>query len=223
MRLVLLGPPGAGKGTQSDVLKEKLGHGVLHHSVGDILRDAVKKNTPLGKQAEPFMSSGKLVPDNIILGVIRERFMEKNFQPCFLMDGFPRTIPQAEAFDSILKELRLPLTGVIVLDIPLSAIIERLVQRRSCPVCHRVYHLKYQKPKHDEMCDEGHGALIQRPDDSAEIIRQRFAVYEKETLPVIQYYQKKNLLIPVVATESIDNVSKDLLAKIDLFKKEHVL
>lgn len=219
MRLVLLGPPGAGKGTQAEILKQKLGKGALHLSVGDFLRQAVKKKTALGEKAEPYMSAGKLVPDDIILGVIKEALVEENFPHCFLMDGFPRTVVQAETFDKILKEIGRPLTAAIALDVPLAELVERLTKRRSCPVCQRIYHLQHQKPKHDALCDVDQTPLIRRDDDSKEIITKRFATYTKETVPALRYYEKKGILIQIGASAPIDEVSKDVEAKLNDLRK----
>ncbi len=195
MRLVLLGPPGAGKGTHAQVLSKELG--VAHVSTGDMLREALKKQTPLGVKAKAFMEKGALVPDEIVIALVKERLSNGDAKKGFILDGFPRTPEQATRLDENLEVLRMPLDLVLYFKTSLSVIIRRLSGRRVCSRCGKNYHIKNFKPKRDGICDACGAALVQRPDDREETIENRLKVYDKETSPLIDYYKRKNLLAEV--------------------------
>ncbi len=183
-RIVFLGPPGAGKGTQAQRIAQALGLRKL--STGDILRDAVRKGTPLGARVEGYMKRGVLVPDDVILEVMQEAMEEAGWR--FILDGFPRTVAQAEALDRMLQDRGYRLDAVVFLDVPDEEIVARLSGRRVCPRCGKVYHIVYDPPREDERCDRCGVALTQRPDDREEVIRKRLEVYREQTQPVLEYY-----------------------------------
>ncbi len=201
MNLVLLGPPGAGKGTQAKRLSEELGY--VHISTGDLLREAVRKGTPLGKKAKEYMERGELVPDDLIIALIEEVMPESGG---VIFDGFPRTIPQAEALDRMLEGRNRRVDLAILFDLPDVVIVERLSGRRSCPECGAVYHMKYNPPKRDEVCDRCGSKLIQREDDREDVVRERLRVYRTQTAPLIDYYREKGILITLDASGSIEDV-----------------
>ncbi len=195
INMIFLGPPGAGKGTQSEKITEK--YGIVQISTGDILRAAVKNGTELGKLAKKYMDEGKLVTDDIIIGIVKDRLQEEDCQNGFILDGFPRTIPQAEALDKMLKEdLKKEITHVISLEVPDKYIVERLTGRRSCPECGRAYHIKYNPPKVDGICECG-GKLIQRDDDKEETINKRLKVYHEQTAALKDYYKDTGYLYTI--------------------------
>jgi len=188
MRLILLGPPGAGKGTQAEVLIDKLG--VPQISTGDILRAAVKNGTPIGLKAKGYMDAGDLVPDDIIIGVIKERLTADDCQNGYIFDGIPRTIVQAEALDA----QNVIIETVLLIEVPDEVIVKRLGGRRTCPECGIIYHVVTKKPAKDGICDACGAALITRKDDEAETILNRLRTYHKETAPLIDYYKKQGKL-----------------------------
>ncbi|MCL2221890.1 MAG: adenylate kinase [Oscillospiraceae bacterium] len=188
MRLILLGPPGAGKGTQAEVLVEKLK--VPQISTGDILRAAVKNGTPVGLKAKAYMDAGDLVPDDVIIGVVKERLLEADCKNGYIFDGMPRTIAQAEALDAG----KVQIDTVLSIEVPDDTIIKRLGGRRSCPECGAIFHVVTKKPKKDGICDVCATALIIRKDDEAETIKNRLQTYHKETAPLIDYYKKQGKL-----------------------------
>ena len=204
MNIILLGTPGGGKGTQAKKIVEK--YGIPHIATGDILREAVAKGTELGKKAKEYMDRGELVPDEIVIGIVRERLKQPDCEKGFLLDGFPRTIKQAEALDEMLKELGKDIDAVIYIDVPEEEIVKRITYRRTCRNCGAVYHLIYAPPKEDNKCDKCGGELYQRDDDKEEVVRQRFKVYMENTAPLIEYYEKKGLLYRVDGTKSINEV-----------------
>ena len=201
---IFLGPPGAGKGTQAQRLVEE--KGFVQISTGDILREAVKKGTELGKKAKEYMEAGKLVPDEIIIGIIKEKLKELEGKD-IILDGFPRTIPQAEALDRMLLEVGRKLDGVILFDVPDEEVIKRLSGRRVDPKTGKVYHIIYNPPP------EGI-EVIQRDDDREEVIKKRLEVYHSQTAPLIEYYKKQNKLQLIDATRPPDEVYKELLSVI---------
>jgi len=209
INMVFLGPPGAGKGTQSEqIIKD---FGIVQVSTGDILRSAVKEGSELGKLAKEYMNEGKLVPDDIIIGIVKERLKEKDCQNGFILDGFPRTIPQAEALDKMLKDdLNISLTHVISLEVDDEKIIERLTGRRFCSQCGRVYHISFDPPEKEGICDECHTQLIQRDDDKEETIKKRLKVYHDQTEQLKDYYGKQNILTTVDGEKSPDDVYKNI-------------
>ena len=204
MRIILVGPPGAGKGTQAEKIVAK--YNVAHISTGDILRANVKAGTELGKKAKSFMDAGALVPDDVIVGMIRGRLAEDDCKNGFILDGFPRTVPQAEALDSLLAEMGIKLDGVILLDVDDDTVVERLCGRRMCKKCGRIFHVSFKPSSKGDLCDECGGELYQRDDDKEEVIRQRLAVYHSQTAPLVDYYGKAGLLLRVPGAEAGDKV-----------------
>ena len=203
--LVFLGPPGAGKGTQAKRLAKDLG--LVHISTGDILREAVKNQTPLGRKAKEYMDRGELVPDDLIIALIEEVMPSEGG---VIFDGFPRTIAQAEALDEMLNRKGLKLDAVILFDVPDEVVVERLSGRRVCPGCGAVYHMKFNPPKKDEICDRCGTELIQREDDREEVVRNRLEVYRKQTAPLVEYYKRKGILIRLDASGDIEEVYQEL-------------
>jgi adenylate kinase len=192
LNLVLLGPPGAGKGTQAERIAATFG--LPHISTGEILRAAVAAGTPLGAQAQQHMQAGGLVPDEVVVGIIRERLAEQDAARGFLLDGFPRTLQQAAALDDMLTVSGRALTHVIVLDVPPAELVERLSGRRTCRQCGKGYHIKFDPPKQPGVCDACGGELYQRADDNEETVRNRLVVYGEQTEPLIDYYTRKGLV-----------------------------
>lgn len=195
MRFVLLGAPGSGKGTQANYLVKEFS--IPHISTGDILREADRNGTPLGRKAKAFMEQGALVPDDLVLDLVRERMAQPDAQDGFLLDGFPRTVAQADGLDQILTGLRQKLDYVVSLDVAEHELIRRLTARWSCPKCGAIYNLISQPPKLVGICDACGTALEQRPDDRRETVENRLKVYESQTAPLRQYYAAKQLLLPV--------------------------
>ncbi len=188
-RIIFLGPPGAGKGTQAEKLSKYLG--IKKISTGDILREAVYKGTDLGKRAKEYMEKGELVPDDIMIGLIEEAIgSERNF----ILDGFPRTLKQAESLDDMLSRKNLDITHVLLMDVPDEEIITRISKRRICPSCKAVYNLVYNPPKKDEVCDKCGEKLVQRKDDSEEVVRNRLRVYKESTQPLVGFYERRGLV-----------------------------
>jgi len=200
LRIVVLGPPGAGKGTQAEMLERELG--LKHLSTGDILREEVRKGTELGKRAEKYMKSGELVPDDLIVEMMEKEISKYDN---FVLDGFPRNLKQAEALDKMCR-----IDKVILLEVPDEVILERLSLRRSCPKCNRVYHLKYNPPKENEICDYCGAKLYQRDDDKEEVIKKRLEVYRKETEPIAKFYREKGILVKVNGSKSIEEIFSDI-------------
>jgi adenylate kinase len=188
MRLILLGPPGAGKGTQAEVLVEKLK--IPQISTGDILRNAVKKGTPVGLEAKSYMDAGDLVPDSVIIGVLKERLREPDCEKGYIFDGVPRTMAQAVALDEGFVQI----DTVLTIEVPDDVIIKRLSGRRTCPECGNIYHIATKKSKTEGICDSCGTTLVIRKDDEAETIKNRLQTYHKETAPLIDYYKKQGKL-----------------------------
>ena len=204
MLVIFLGPPGAGKGTQAQrLVAEK---GFMHISTGDLLREAVKNRTPLGLKAKEYMERGELVPDDLIVALIKEKLPKEGN---VILDGFPRTIAQAEALDKMLEELGKKVDAVVLFEVPDEVVIERLSGRRIDPKTGKVYHVKYNPPP------EG-VEVIQREDDKPEVIKKRLEVYRKQTAPLVDYYKEKGNLLVVDATKSPDEVYEDLITKLGL-------
>ena len=202
--LILLGPPGAGKGTQAKMLVES--YGIPQISTGDILRAAVKEGTELGKQAKSCMDKGELVPDSVVIGIIEERLKQPDCEKGYILDGFPRTVPQAEALDGILDKMGSEIDHVVSIDVPDDELMGRLTGRWTCKGCGAMYHEKTKPPKKAGECDECGGQLYQRDDDKAETIKERLKVYAAQTEPLIEYYSKKDIVRKVDGIGSIDDI-----------------
>jgi adenylate kinase len=192
MNLILLGPPGAGKGTQAQMIAES--YQLPQISTGDILRKAVKEGTSLGKKAKVFMDQGKLVPDEVVIGIIDERLRKPDCNLGFILDGFPRTASQAEALQSILSKMGKSIDHVINIEVDTEELVRRLTGRRTCKNCGTMFHIFFHPPRVEGICDRCDGPLYQREDDKEETIRVRLNEYQKQTAPLIEYYQLKNLL-----------------------------
>ena len=205
MRLIFLGAPGVGKGTQAQRLAAQ--ESIPQVSTGDILREAVKQGTALGKQAKGFMDAGKLVPDELVIGIIQEKLTGPDCAKGYILDGFPRTVIQAESLDQMLRKGGGgEIEHVVSFDVPHAVLIRRLSGRRSCQACQAVYHMEHNPPKREGLCDVCGGALIQRADDKPETVEARLKVYDQQTRPLGEYYETRGLLRRLDATESIDQV-----------------
>ena len=214
MRLIMLGAPGVGKGTQAKLLQDQFG--IPQISTGDILRAAVRDGTELGKVAKSYMDRGELVPDDVIIGIIRERISQPDCEKGFILDGFPRTIPQAEALDQMLAEMNLNLDGVLEIYVDPEKIVQRLTNRRVCSECGAVFNLLTNPPPEDGKCPNCGGEIIQRDDDKEETVRNRLAVYEKQTAPLKEFYKGKGLLKTIDGDDAIENVYKRILKTLEL-------
>jgi adenylate kinase len=192
LNVVLLGAPGAGKGTQAERIVARFG--LPHISTGEMLRAAVAQGTQMGLAAQKFMESGALVPDDVVIGVVRDRLAEDDARRGFLLDGFPRTIAQAEQLDAMLVEAGRAVTHVILIEVPEAELIERLAGRRMCRGCGKGYHVLFDPPKQEGVCDVCGGELYQRSDDNEATVRHRLAVYEQQTAPLIGYYERNGVL-----------------------------
>jgi adenylate kinase len=215
MNMILLGPPGVGKGTEADLLSKRLN--LDHISTGDMLRQEVRGDTALGKKAKAFMNEGKLVPDDLIMDMVKKRLKGKITKRGFVLDGIPRTLCQAEALEKILLEMNASLDFAINLQAKEGIIIERLSGRRVCRKCDALYHIKNMKPKRQDICDRCGGELYQRDDDKVSTIKERLRVYEDETHPLIEFYKGKGLLLTINADgdveETYDKISKNVKRK----------
>ena len=209
MHILLMGPPGAGKGTQAANLVNEFA--IPHISTGDMFRAAVKEGTELGKQAKACMDAGKLVPDEVTIGIVRERLAKPDCEKGFILDGFPRTVEQADALTGILKEIGLKLTRVLNINVPAAELIERAVGRRICKKCGATYHIEFNPTKVEGICDACGGELFQRADDSEKTMKSRLSVYEAQTKPLIEYYQKAGLYTEVDGRQAIDKVFADVV------------
>jgi adenylate kinase len=211
MRLILLGPPGSGKGTQAKLLSQRLA--LEHIGTGDLLRAAVDARTPVGVKARPFVESGGLVPDEVVNGIIEERFARPDRPTRFVMDGYPRTLPQAQEFDRMLARVGLPVTCVLLLAVDDAEIIRRVAGRWSCPAagCKATYHTESNPPKVPGVCDNCGTALVQREDDREETVRARLGFYHRATAELIPYYQTRGLLTEVQGCGGIEEVYNALL------------
>ena len=209
MRLVLLGAPGAGKGTQADILKEKFE--IPHISTGDIFRSNIKNNTELGKKAKEYIDKGLLVPDEITVNIVKNRLEEEDCKSGFILDGFPRTIPQAEFLDKVLSELNINLDYVLNIHVPDEELVKRLSGRRVCQKCGKSYHVIYNPPSQENKCDDCGGKLIQRDDDKEETVLNRLKTYHQQTEPLIEYYTKQGKLVTAIGQEEIEDTTKEVM------------
>lgn len=212
MRAILLGPPGCGKGTQAKILIDM--YGVPQIATGDILREALKKGTPLGVQAQSYMDKGQLVPDELVIQIIEERLKQADCGSGFILDGFPRTIAQAEALDKTLTGMGLTLEYVFNIDVGDEELVKRLTGRRICKSCGASYHLAFNPPREDDRCDACQGELYQRDDDKEATIRNRLKVYQAQTAPLIDFYQEQKVLSSINGVGSIEQITARLKAAV---------
>lgn len=213
MRLVLLGPPGAGKGTQGQYLTERLG--IPKISTGDMLRDAADAGTAVGLEGKTYTDQGRLVPDDLIIRLVQERLTEADAAHGYLLDGFPRTVRQAEALEVWLPAHGQHLDAVVDLRVDQDVIVGRISQRRVCPNCHETYHLLSRPPVVNETCDTCGHKLAQRDDDRAELVRERLRIYHERTEPVTSYYQTRGLLIPIEGNRPVADVTETIIEAIE--------
>ncbi len=210
MKLLIMGPPGAGKGTQAEVLVKELN--ITHISTGDMFRAAIKEGTEMGKKAKEYMDKGALVPDEVVVGMVKDRLSKPDCASGFLLDGFPRTLEQARALDATLKEMDIKLDGVINIAVPREKLMARLTGRRVCKGCGASYHIMFNKPKVEGKCNSCGGELYQRSDDNEEAVSNRLDVYEAQTQPLIDYYTQQGLLLNINGDQEINKVLQDILA-----------
>jgi adenylate kinase len=219
LNLILLGPPGSGKGTQGERLQEDFR--LPYYATGDILRAAVKEGTEIGKQAKEYMERGDLVPDEVIIGVIAERLQEEEAADGFILDGFPRTLPQAEALDTKMEELRRELTAAILIEVSEQEVLRRLGGRRTCEKNpSHIYHVDLDPPENEEVCDLDGGKLVVRDDDKPEVIKNRLAQYRDKTEPLIDYYEERGILNTVAGEASPDEVEERIHAVLATLRRE---
>ena len=213
MNLILMGLPGAGKGTQAEKISEK--YNIPHISTGDMFRLAIKEGTELGKEAKAFMDQGDLVPDEVTIGIVQERLSKDDCKNGFLLDGFPRTIAQAEALENLLTDMKTSINHVLHVDVPEVKLVERLTGRRICPTCGETYNVMYNPPENEGICDREGSELIQRDDDTPETVKNRLSVNIKQTKPLLDFYNERGYLVTVNGDQEIDLVFKDIQAKLN--------
>jgi adenylate kinase len=216
MRVVFLGAPGVGKGTQADRVAELFK--IAKISTGDLLRGAVRNQTKLGLEAKMYMDQGKLVPDSVVIGLVREKLEEASCANGFVLDGFPRTTPQADELGRVLAQKKMALDRVVNFEVPREAVIKRLSGRRSCPKCQATYHVDFAPPQKDGVCDRCGESLVQRSDDRREAIETRLQVYEEQTAPLIRYYRDKQLLSHVDGSGAVDAVFEKLTKVLEPYR-----
>lgn len=208
--LILLGPPGAGKGTQAGRIVTE--YGIPHISTGDILRSAVKNQTQMGLEAKKFMDAGELVPDSVVIGIVKDRLQEPDTAKGFLMDGFPRTIPQAEALDEALEGLGRAVSKTVVILVDEEDLVRRLTGRRICRSCQAPFHVMFNPPKAENVCDVCSGELYQRDDDTEATVRNRLEVYRNQTEPLIEYYDRQGVVARIDGAQAPEAVYEDIRA-----------
>ncbi|PTE71795.1 adenylate kinase [Staphylococcus epidermidis] len=213
MNIILMGLPGAGKGTQASEIVKKFP--IPHISTGDMFRKAIKDETDLGKEAKSYMDRGELVPDEVTVGIVKERISEDDAKKGFLLDGFPRTIDQAESLSQIMSELDREIDAVINIEVPEEELINRLTGRRICEKCGTTYHLVFNPPKVDGICDIDGGKLYQREDDNPETVSNRLSVNVKQSKPILEYYNNKGVLKNIDGSKDIDEVTNDVIDILD--------
>jgi adenylate kinase len=221
LNLILVGPPGAGKGTQADRLTQDFG--LPYYATGNILRQAVADGTELGRKAKSYMDNGDLVPDELIIDVILEALKTDEAQDGFLLDGFPRTVEQAEALGEALEKVGRRLNGVLLIDVPDEEVVRRLSGRRTCVKSVHTYHVEFDPPKHDDVCDQDGSRLVQRDDDKPETIRKRLDVYHRQTEPLVDYYDERDLLRRFDGTRSPTEVHDHVRATVATLRLEDEL
>lgn len=213
MNIILMGLPGAGKGTQASEIVKKFP--IPHISTGDMFRKAIKDETDLGKEAKSYMDRGELVPDEVTVGIVKERISEDDAKKGFLLDGFPRTIDQAESLSQIMSELDREIDAVINIEVPEEELMNRLTGRRICEKCGTTYHLVFNPPKVDSICDIDGGKLYQREDDNPETVSNRLSVNVKQSKPILEYYNNKGVLKNIDGSKDIDEVTNDVIDILD--------
>ncbi len=211
MRAILLGPPGAGKGTQADTIVKEFS--IPHISTGDIFRKNIKEGTVLGKKAKEYMDKGLLVPDELTVELVKDRLQQDDCKNGFLLDGFPRTIVQADALEDALASMNQKLDYVVNIEVRKELLVERAVGRRVCKDCGQTYHMTFNRPKKEGICDKCNGELLQRKDDVEETVAKRINVYLEQTQPLINYYTQKGIVINIDGEKPIAEVSKEVVAK----------
>lgn len=216
MKLIMLGAPGAGKGTQATVMSEKFT--IPHISTGDIFRSNISKETELGKKAKEYIDKGLLVPDELVVNIVIDRLQEDDCSNGFVLDGFPRTIPQAKALDEQLKSSNSSIDYVIDVEVPDEVIIKRMAGRRVCPKCGEPWHIKYKTTLVENICDRCGENLIRREDDEPATVKKRLNVYHEQTQPLIDYYEEKGLLVEVDGTKNLKEVSESIIAALEMSK-----
>jgi adenylate kinase len=209
MRLILLGPPGAGKGTQASAIVKR--YNIPHISTGDIFRMNIKENTPLGKEVKHYLDAGLLVPDELVVDIVKDRIKKSDCKNGFLLDGYPRTIKQAEVLDEELAKMGTKLDAAINIFLDTQLLIERAVGRRLCKNCGATYHIKFHPPKQLGICDKCGGELYQRDDDKEETIKKRIEVYINQTKPLIEYYKNREILVNIDGSQSIENTFDQII------------
>lgn len=215
MNLILFGPPGAGKGTQAKKMVDL--YGIPQISTGDILRANVREGTELGLAAKAYMDKGELVPDEVLIGIIKNRLKEPDCEKGFILDGYPRTKPQADALAALLDEINKPIDVVLNLEVPDEELVERISGRLMCNNCGASYHRTFNPPKKEGVCDTCGGELFQRADDREEAVQNRLNVYKKQTQPLIDYYAEKGILVTLEGTKDINEVFEDIKAVLTKF------
>lgn len=208
MKIVLLGPPGAGKGTQAKSISNR--YSIPHISTGDIFRKNISENTPLGIEAKSYMDNGQLVPDEVTINMVKDRLQQDDCKNGYLLDGFPRTVHQADALDSFLTERNESIDTALLIEVPKEFILERMTGRRVCPSCGASYHIKFNPPTNDGKCDLCGSDVIQRKDDTEETVKERLDVYENQTQPLIDFYKNKKQLSVVDGTQAINEVFESI-------------
>ncbi|SHF02221.1 adenylate kinase [Alkalibacter saccharofermentans] len=208
MRIILLGPPGAGKGTQAANIVEA--YKIPHISTGDIFRKNLKENTPLGLKAKEFMDKGLLVPDELVVDLVKDRLLEKDCEEGFMLDGFPRTVFQAEALEKELGSMKIELDAVLNIEVDQDLLLQRITGRRICKSCGATYHVSFNPAKKEGVCDLCEGELYQRADDVEETVSKRLQVYNEQTQPLIEYYKGRGLLVDINGQQDIDRVFEDI-------------
>lgn len=208
MKIVLLGPPGAGKGTQAKSISNR--YSIPHISTGDIFRKNISENTPLGIEAKSYMDNGQLVPDEVTINMVKDRLQQDDCKNGYLLDGFPRTVHQAEALDNFLTEREESIDTALLIEVPKEFILERMTGRRVCPSCGASYHIKFNPPTNDGKCDLCGSDVIQRKDDTEETVKERLDVYENQTQPLIDFYKNKKQLSVVDGTQAIHEVFESI-------------
>ncbi len=209
MRIILMGPPGAGKGTQADLLVKKMD--IPHISTGDMFRKAVREGTALGLEAKRYMDAGQLVPDSVTIGIVKERLSEPDCAQGFLLDGFPRTVPQADALEQTLQELGVKLDAVLNIVVEREDLLVRLTGRRVCKACGATYHITFNPSRAGDKCHLCGGDLYQRSDDTEATVGSRLDVYAMQTAPLVEYYERKGLLVNINGNQPMEKVTKDIL------------